>query len=153
MARSTLFLALNYGGRAEILDAAGALPRAAERTRGGGACTRRDMHDPDLIIRTGGDRRLSNFLLWQAAYSELVFRDEYWPEFSRGAFEESLYEVGQRGRALRRTWAARASVVNRRLAGRSATGRPISAGHRQVYARELDQTRTAQPIRPAWHRV
>ena len=50
------------------------------------------MHDPDLIIRTSGERRLSNYLLWQSAYSELVFRDELWPDFSREALEESLAE-------------------------------------------------------------
>jgi len=48
------------------------------------------MHDPDLIIRTSGERRLSNYLLWQSAYSELVFRDELWPDFTREAYEESL---------------------------------------------------------------
>ena len=95
--RIALFLALNYGGRAEILD-------AAARYRGGGEEAWRrclyaaDMHDPEVMIRTGGDRRLSNYLLWQAAYSELVFRDEYWPDFDRCAFEDSLAEVGQRER-------------------------------------------------------
>lgn len=56
------------------------------------------MHDPDLIIRTGSERRLSNFLLWQAAYSELVFRDELWPDFTRQALEDSLaaYRARQR---------------------------------------------------------
>ena len=44
------------------------------------------MHDPDLIIRTSGEQRMSNYLLWQGAYSELVFRDELWPDFSREAF-------------------------------------------------------------------
>ena len=52
-----------------------------------------DMHDPDLIIRTSGEQRSSNFLLWQGAYSELVFRDELWPDFSREAFEQSLERV------------------------------------------------------------
>ena len=56
------------------------------------------MHDPELIIRTGGEHRLSNFLLWQSAYSELVFRDELWPEFSAEAFEESLAEFNGRAR-------------------------------------------------------
>ena len=57
-----------------------------------------EMHDPDLIIRTSGEQRLSNYLLWQSAYSELVFRDELWPDFSREAFEESLDEFAQRRR-------------------------------------------------------
>ena len=51
------------------------------------------MHDPDLIIRTSGEQRLSNYLLWQSAYSELVFRDELWPDFTREAFEASLGRV------------------------------------------------------------
>jgi undecaprenyl diphosphate synthase len=95
--RITLFVAFNYGGRAEILD-------AAERFTGGDeddfrACLYApDMHDPDLIIRTSGERRLSNYLLWQSAYSELVFRDELWPDFTREAFEESLAEFSERRR-------------------------------------------------------
>ncbi len=95
--RITLFVAFNYGGRAEILD-------AARRFEGGGeeefrACLYApEMHDPDLIIRTSGERRLSNYLLWQSAYSELVFRDELWPDFSRRALEESLAEFAERRR-------------------------------------------------------
>ena len=95
--RITLFVAFNYGGRAELVDAARAFA-------GGGEDELRaqlyapEMHDPDLLIRTSGELRLSNFLLWQCAYSELVFRDELWPDFSREAFEESLavYEERQR---------------------------------------------------------
>ncbi len=93
----TLFVAFNYGGRAEILDAA----RAFE---GGGEEEFRkhlyapEMHDPDLIIRTSGERRLSNYLLWQSAYSELVFRDELWPDFSREALRQSLAEFSERRR-------------------------------------------------------
>jgi undecaprenyl diphosphate synthase len=56
------------------------------------------MHDPEVIIRTGGEHRLSNFLLWRSAYSELVFRDELWPDFSCEAFEESLAELNGRVR-------------------------------------------------------
>ncbi len=95
--RITLFVAFNYGGRAEIIDAA----RAFE---GGGEEEFRkllyapEMHDPDLIVRTSGERRLSNYLLWQSAYSELVFRDELWPDFSREALEESLAEFSERRR-------------------------------------------------------
>ena len=93
----TLFVAFNYGGRAEILD-------AAARFEGGGEEEFRqglyapEMHDPDLIIRTSGERRLSNYLLWQSAYSELVFRDELWPDFTRAALEESLAEFSARRR-------------------------------------------------------
>ena len=57
-----------------------------------------EMHDPDLLIRTSGELRISNYLLWQCAYSELVFRDELWPDFSREAFEESLKEFEARKR-------------------------------------------------------
>jgi undecaprenyl diphosphate synthase len=95
--RITLFVAFNYGGRAEILDAAASYS-------GGGEDEFRsllyapEMHDPDLIIRTSGEQRLSNYLLWQSAYSELVFRDELWPDFTRAAFEESLAEYAERGR-------------------------------------------------------
>ena len=95
--RITLYVAFNYGGRAEILD-------AAARYEGGGEDAFRaalyapEMHDPDLIIRTSGERRLSNYLLWQSAYSELVFRDELWPDFSRQALEESLAEYSARRR-------------------------------------------------------
>jgi undecaprenyl diphosphate synthase len=95
--RITLFVAFNYGGRAEILDAARSFSGQTEDE------FRRhlyapDMHDPDLIIRTSGERRSSNFLLWQGHYSELVFRDELWPDFSRDAFEQSLDEFAARRR-------------------------------------------------------
>jgi undecaprenyl diphosphate synthase len=60
------------------------------------------MHDPDLIIRTSGEQRLSNYLLWQSAYSELVFRPELWPDFSRKALEESLAEYSRRRRRFGR---------------------------------------------------
>jgi undecaprenyl diphosphate synthase len=95
--RITLFVAFNYGGRAEILDAAQAFTSGSEddfRAR----LYAPDMHDPDLIIRTSGERRISNYLLWQGAYSELVFRDELWPDFSREAFEQSLEEFAVRRR-------------------------------------------------------
>jgi undecaprenyl diphosphate synthase len=95
--RITLFVAFNYGGRAEIVDAARAFQGGTEDD------FRRllyapEMHDPDLIIRTSGERRLSNYLLWQSAYSELVFRDELWPDFSREALEQSLAEFCARRR-------------------------------------------------------
>jgi len=95
--RITLFVAFNYGGRAEIVDAARGFDGTTEeqfRAR----LYAPDMHDPDLLIRTSGERRLSNYLLWQAAYSELVFRDELWPDFSRRAFEEALEEFSARQR-------------------------------------------------------
>ncbi len=95
--RITLFVAFNYGGRAEIVDAARTFTGAdvdAFRAH----LYAPDMHDPDLIIRTSGEQRLSNYLLWQGAYSELLFRDELWPDFSRQAFEASLEEFATRRR-------------------------------------------------------
>ena len=95
--RITLFVAFNYGGRAEIVHAARAFTGGTEDD------FRRhlyapDMHDPDLLIRTSGEQRISNYLLWQLAYSEFVFRDELWPDFSREAFEASLEEYAARRR-------------------------------------------------------
>jgi undecaprenyl diphosphate synthase len=95
--RITLCIAFNYGGRAEILD-------AAKRFQGGTEDDFRrclyapDLHDPDVIIRTGGEQRLSNYLLWQAAYSELVFCEEMWPDFSGEAFARALSSFGERCR-------------------------------------------------------
>jgi undecaprenyl diphosphate synthase len=95
--RITLYVAFNYGGRAEIVDAARTFEGGTEED------FRRhlyapDMHDPEIIIRTSGEKRLSNFLLWQSAYSELIFRDELWPDFSRESFEASLAEFDARRR-------------------------------------------------------
>jgi undecaprenyl diphosphate synthase len=95
--RITLFVAFNYGGRAEIVDAARAFS-AGDEADFRNHLYAPEMHDPDLIIRTSGEQRLSNYLLWQGAYSELVFRDELWPDFSRQAFEESLEEFAARQR-------------------------------------------------------
>ncbi len=95
--RITLFVAFNYGGRAEILD-------AAESYKGGGeeefakGLYAPQMHDPDLLIRTSGEQRISNYLLWQCAYSEFVFRPELWPDFDREAFQASLKEFEARKR-------------------------------------------------------
>lgn len=95
--RITLFVAFDYGGRMEILDA------AARYEGGGEEAFRRllyapEMHDPDVVIRTSGEQRLSNYLLWQSAYSELVFRDELWPDFTREAFVAALEEYRRRTR-------------------------------------------------------
>jgi len=95
--RIAFFVAFNYGGRAEIVDAARSFQGGSEEE------FRRhlyapEMHDPDLLIRTSGEHRVSNYLLWQCAYSELVFRDELWPEFDRAAFEASLGEYSNRQR-------------------------------------------------------
>ena len=95
--RIVLYVAFNYGGRAEILDAARGFQGDSEeefRQR----LYAPEMNDPDLLIRTSGEQRLSNYLLWQCAYSELVFRDELWPDFDRAALEACLaeYETRQR---------------------------------------------------------
>jgi undecaprenyl diphosphate synthase len=95
--RITLFVAFNYGGRAEIVD-------AAKRFTGGDEADfakllyAPEMHDPDLVIRTSGEQRLSNYLLWQSAYSELHFTDVLWPDFSRADFEAALEAYEARGR-------------------------------------------------------
>jgi undecaprenyl diphosphate synthase len=96
-ARITLFVAFNYGGRAEIVDAARTFTGDSEADFRAHLYAP-DMHDPDLIIRTSGEQRISNYLLWQGAYSELVFREELWPDFSRAAFEDSLDEFTARQR-------------------------------------------------------
>jgi undecaprenyl diphosphate synthase len=99
--RITFFVPFNYGGRAEIV-------RAAAAFRDGGEEEFRrllyapEMHDPELVIRTSGERRLSNYLLWQVAESELVFRDELWPDFSRDCFEAAITEYGRRVAARRK---------------------------------------------------
>jgi undecaprenyl diphosphate synthase len=95
--RITMFVAFNYGGRAEIVDAARRFNGTTEEEFR--ACLYApEMHDPDLIVRTSGERRLSNYLLWQSAYSELIFRDELWPDFTRAALEETLAEYSERRR-------------------------------------------------------
>ena len=95
--RITLFVAFNYGGRAEIVDAARTF-RGRTDAEFRAHLYAPEMHDPDLIIRTSGEQRISNYLLWQGAYSELVFRDELWPDFTREAFEQSLAEFSARQR-------------------------------------------------------
>jgi len=95
--RMKLFVAFNYGGRAEILD-------AAERYEGGGEeafaqlLYAPEMSDPELVIRTSGEKRLSNFLLWQSAYSELLFSEVLWPDFDRAELEAALQEYASRRR-------------------------------------------------------
>jgi undecaprenyl diphosphate synthase len=96
----------NYGGRWDVAQAAARL--AAE----GSTVTEHSLTralalahvpDPDLVIRTGGERRLSNFLLWQAAYSELYFTDKLWPEFDNAALDEALADYAARERRFGRT--------------------------------------------------
>jgi len=99
--RITLFVAFNYGGRAEIVDAARTFTGTTEDEFRAHLYAP-DMHDPDLIIRTSGEQRISNYLLWQGAYAELIFRDEFWPDFSREAFAASLDEFASRRRRFGR---------------------------------------------------
>ncbi len=100
--RITLFVAFNYGGRAEIVDAARRYSGEDEEAFGE-LLYAPEMNDPDLLIRTSGERRLSNFLLWQCAYAELVFSDTLWPDFSRADLESALGEF----RVRRRRFGAR----------------------------------------------
>ena len=106
--RLNLTVALSYGGRAEIAEAA---RRVAEEVRAGRlepaqVDERRferflytsDMPDPDLLIRTSGEKRISNFLLWQCAYAELVFLDRLWPDFTRDDLEKAITEYHGRDR-------------------------------------------------------
>jgi undecaprenyl diphosphate synthase len=95
--RITLFVAFNYGGRAEIVDAARDFTGETEEEFRQHLYAP-EMHDPDLLIRTSGEERISNYLLWQCAYSEFVFREELWPDFGTEAFEESLAEFERRRR-------------------------------------------------------
>jgi undecaprenyl diphosphate synthase len=103
-----LTVALSYGGRAEI---AGAARRIAEEVKAGrlepgsvdealfaGHLLTRDIPDPDLLIRTSGEKRISNFLLWQCAYAELVFLDRLWPDFTRDDLEDAIREFHGRDR-------------------------------------------------------
>jgi undecaprenyl diphosphate synthase len=100
----TLTFAFNHGGRAEIVDAARALlgsgvePSEIDEQSLSNALEFPDMPDPDLIIRTSGEYRVSNFMIWRAAYAEFVFMDVYWPDFRREHLEEALKIFNQRER-------------------------------------------------------
>jgi undecaprenyl diphosphate synthase len=102
--RLTFTIAFNYGGRAEIIDAVKSLVEAGVPARKIDERALRahlylpDMPDPDLIIRTSGEHRLSNFLLWEMAYSELVFTDVLWPDFRRENLFEAVREFQRRDR-------------------------------------------------------
>lgn len=104
----TIVIALNYGGRGEIVRAAQRLaaevasgekaPEDVTETAIGAALDAPDVPDPDLVIRTSGEQRISNFLLWQCAYAEFLFVDELWPDFNRDAFARALAAFGARER-------------------------------------------------------
>lgn len=108
----TLVMALSYGGREEIVDAARRLARRvadndlsieqideAEFSR---SLYTPDVPDPDLLIRSGGEKRISNFLLWQGAYTEIVFSNKLWPDFSKEDFQSALDEYALRHRRFGR---------------------------------------------------
>lgn len=99
--RVTLWCCLSYGGRAEIVEAARNVAKTGEEITEASFAAHlwtAGMPDPDLIIRTGGEHRLSNFLLWQAAYSELFFPKKYWPDFTKEDLADILREYEQRQR-------------------------------------------------------
>lgn len=95
--RLKLFVAFNYGGRAEILDAAARFAGGTE-AEFAELLYAPEMSDPDLVIRTSGEHRLSNFLIWQTAYSELHFTDVLWPDFGEADLIAALDEFETRGR-------------------------------------------------------
>ncbi len=106
--RMTLNVAFNYSGRSEIVDAVrrcleeGIVAAAVDESTIEGRLYTADLPEVDLLIRTGGDQRISNFLLWQAAYAELYFCDRFWPDFDPEAFDEALAEYTRRSRRFGR---------------------------------------------------
>lgn len=102
--RITLTVAFNYGGRWDIVQAckrameAGLAPEVLDEVTLGRYMAMNDIVDPDLVIRTGGEMRLSNFLLWQSAYSELYFTDRLWPDFDEAELDKALLAFAQRER-------------------------------------------------------
>ena len=106
--RLQLNIAFNYAGRTELVDAvrqlvaAGAPPEAIDEQALSNALYTAGLPDPDLLIRTGGEQRISNFLIWQSAYAELVFSDVLWPDFGPDAFDDALLEFARRTRRFGR---------------------------------------------------
>jgi len=98
--KMTMWICLSYGGRAEITEAAKAAAQEGVLTEEGirAHMWSAEMPDPDIIVRTSGEHRLSNFLLWQAAYSELFFIKPHWPDFSEEILDEILAEFAARER-------------------------------------------------------
>ena len=97
----SLWIAFDYGGRAEIVEAARRLAESGEEIDDESfarSLYAPEMPDPDLLIRTSGEHRLSNFLLWQASYAELVFTDTLWPDFGPDEFRSALEDYAQRRR-------------------------------------------------------
>jgi undecaprenyl diphosphate synthase len=106
--RLQLNIAWNYAGRTELVDAfraiaaSGVAPDQVDERTISGALYTGGLPDPDLLVRTGGEQRVSNFLLWQAAYAELVFTDCLWPDFGEQAFDAALLEFARRNRRFGR---------------------------------------------------
>ena len=101
-----LNVCFNYGGRWDIAQAAASLAARGEpitEAALAGAMALAHVSDPDLLIRTGGEQRISNFLLWQCAYSELVFSDRLWPDFDEAALDEALAAYAARERRFGQT--------------------------------------------------
>lgn len=102
--RLDLWIAFDYGGRAELVDAArrlvedGLAPADVDEEAIAARLYRPELPDPDLLIRTSGELRLSNFLIWQSAYSELVFTETLWPDFGEAELREALGEYTSRQR-------------------------------------------------------
>jgi undecaprenyl diphosphate synthase len=115
--RLTLTLALSYGGRQEIVDAARRLadavhrgqlaPEQIDETLFAAQLYAPDLPDPDLIIRTSGEQRLSNFLLWQSSYAELYVTPTLWPDFSKDDLADAILEFERRDRRFGKVGAAR----------------------------------------------
>lgn len=102
--RLDLWIAFDYGGRAELVEAArrllsdGLAPDDVDDDALAARLYAPELPDPDLLVRTSGEQRISNFLLWQLAYSELVFTDRLWPDFGEDDLREALEELARRGR-------------------------------------------------------
>ena len=108
-------ICFNYGGRWDIAQAAASLAQRGEAITEAslhGAMALAHVPDPDLLIRTGGEQRISNFLLWQAAYSELYFSDRLWPDFDEAAIDEAIADYAGRER--------RFGMTPEQLAGRGS---------------------------------
>ena len=104
--RLVLNVCFNYGGRWDIAQAAASLAARGEPITEAslhGAMGMSHVPDPDLVIRTGGEMRISNFLLWQSAYSEFVFSDRLWPDFDESALDEAIAAFGSRERRFGKT--------------------------------------------------
>ncbi|HPL78144.1 MAG TPA: polyprenyl diphosphate synthase [Burkholderiaceae bacterium] len=117
--RLILNVCFNYGGRWDIAQAAAKLAAHGEAITEASldrAMALSHVPDPDLLIRTGGERRISNFLLWQAAYSELYFSDRLWPDFDEIALDEAIADYGRRERRFGLTSGQIASSGSDRIA-------------------------------------